>query len=229
MEHPGGGIGRGRSLETKIRILTQIIDGLLQYAREIVPVAGFVRVSRFSECRSCRDPFQVAATKRLRPLHFERSGEPGLSSGRQGVRPVISRLFVVACSGCAIKDTIRKMGLLDEDSDETHYLRKLVIGYPQKEIDLTDDSTSIIAHNPESCPSCTDWYKAIREIGEANPYLFDKDGYLKRSVLEKLSSEIRERLNEIGQLVSSHLKMVHDDTLEKQVQAAADDDKFRWS
>jgi hypothetical protein len=59
--------------------------------------------------------------------------------------------------------------------------------------------------------------------------LFDKDGYLKRSVLEKLSSEIHERLNEIGQLVSSHLKMVHDDTLEKRIQAEADDDRFRWS
>jgi hypothetical protein len=121
------------------------------------------------------------------------------------------------------------MSLLDEASDENHYLRKLVIGYPQKEIDLTDDSTSIIAHNPESCPSCTEWYKTVREIGEANPYLFDKDGYLKRSVLEKLSSDIHERLNEIGRLISAHLKKVHDDTLEKQIQAEADDDRFRWS
>jgi hypothetical protein len=32
--------------------------------------------------------------------------------------------------------------------------------------------------------------------------LFDRDGYLKRSVLEKLGSEIHERLNEIGQLYS---------------------------
>jgi hypothetical protein len=43
------------------------------------------------------------------------------SSERQGVRPVISCLFIVACSGCAIKDIIRRMSLLDEASDETHY------------------------------------------------------------------------------------------------------------
>jgi hypothetical protein len=127
------------------------------------------------------------------------------------------------------KDTIRRMSLLDEASDETHYLRKLVIGYPQKEIDLTDDSTNVVVHNPESCPSCSEWYKAVREIGEANPYLFDKDGYLKSSVLEKLSSEIHERLSDIGRLVSAHLKKVRDDTREKQIRAEADDNRFRWS
>jgi hypothetical protein len=43
-EHPGGVIRRGSSLETQIRVLTQIIDGLLQYAREIVPISGSVEL-----------------------------------------------------------------------------------------------------------------------------------------------------------------------------------------
>jgi hypothetical protein len=70
------------------------------------------------------------------------------------------------------------MSLLDEASDETHYLRKLVVGYSGKEIDLTSDDACVITHNPESCPSCAEWYKTVREIGEANPYLFDKEGYV---------------------------------------------------
>jgi hypothetical protein len=121
------------------------------------------------------------------------------------------------------------MSLLDEASDETHYLRKLVVGYSEKEIDLTSDDARVITHNPESCPSCAEWYKTVREIGEANPYLFDKEGYVKGSVLKALSAEIQERLDEIGRLVAEHLKNVHDDTLEKQTKDEADNDRFRWS
>lgn len=135
----------------------------------------------------------------------------------------------MTCSVCAHKDNLRKMSLLDEASDETHYLRKLVVGYSGKEIDLTSDDACVITHNPESCPSCAEWYKTVREIGEANPYLFDKEGYVKGSVLKALSAEIQERLDEIGRLVAEHLKNVHDDTLEKQNKDEADNDRFRWS
>jgi hypothetical protein len=121
------------------------------------------------------------------------------------------------------------MSLVDEASDETHYLRKLVNGYSKNEIDLSSDAACKITHNPASCPSCAEWYKTVREIGEANPYLFDKEGYIKGSVLETLSSEIQERLNEIGRLVAAHLKKAHDSTLERQIQDAADNDRFRWS
>jgi hypothetical protein len=138
-------------------------------------------------------------------------------------------LFIVACSRCAIKDKVHRMSLLDEASDETHYLRKLIIGYSQNEIDLTNDEACIITHKPESCPSCTEWYKSVREMGEANPYLFDKEGYIKGSVLETLSSEVQERLNEISRLVAEHLKKVHADTLARLAQEAAENDRFRWS
>ena len=61
-EPPGGGIRRGSSLERKIRgFLTQIIDGLLQYAREIVPIAGSVelRTSRSVAAAEIRSRWAV--------------------------------------------------------------------------------------------------------------------------------------------------------------------------
>jgi len=128
------------------------------------------------------------------------------------------------------KDTLGRMSLFDKGSDVSESLRKLVLGGGgQDVIDLTEEgSPFIIDHNPSSCAECTGWYKEVRTIGEAHRDLFDQEGFVKGPSLSALEIEQQQRLQEIAQLVESHLKKVHDDELARKQREASENDQFRW-
>ena len=129
------------------------------------------------------------------------------------------------------KDTLRRMSLFDKGSNASESLRKLVLGGGgQDAIGLTEEgSPYIIDHNPSSCAECTGWYKEVRTIGEAHPDLFDQEGFVKGPRLSALDIDQQQRLQEIAQLVESHLKKVHDDELARKQKEASENDHFRWS
>jgi hypothetical protein len=123
------------------------------------------------------------------------------------------------------RDSLHTMSLIDKESDVSKSLKLLLIGYRQDKIDLTrHNSPIIIGHKPASCPSCTEWYKKVREIGRAHPDLFDKDGYVKESVIGTLDIGQQRRLNEIGQLMDTHLKRVLDEEIARRTREAAEKD-----
>jgi hypothetical protein len=153
-------------------------------------------------------------------------------SGVRKAFPPVSRIEptnVAACSGCTGEITFTEMSLIDKESDVSKSLRLLLIGYRQDEIDLTpDNSPFTIGHKPASCPLCTEWHKEVREIGRSHPDLFDKDGYVKESVIGTLDIGQQQRLHEIGQLMDTHLKKVYDEELARGTKEAAEEDQFQW-
>jgi hypothetical protein len=58
--------------------------------------------------------------------------------------------------------------------------------------------------------------------------LFDKDGYVKGSVIGTLDIGQQRRLHEIGQLMDTHLKRVLDEEIARRTREAAEKDRFQW-
>jgi hypothetical protein len=55
-----------------------------------------------------------------------------------------------------------------------------------------------------------------------------KDGYVKGSAIGMLDIGQQRRLQEIGQLMDTHLKMAHDEELARGTKEAAKEDRFQW-
>lgn len=126
---------------------------------------------------------------------------------------------------------IRKMSLTNKDSDVSQNLRKLLLAFRQNdEIDLTPylGAPFLIRHVPEECPTCKEAYQQVRNLGRANPDLFDEDGYVNEEVLVTIGADQQQRLHETAQRLDTHLKQFREQEQERLTKKAAERGRFQW-